>query len=139
MPENSNSWTNKGFTLVEIIVVVTILGILAAVALPRMIAPKERVIVSEGMQDLIVMKGAQERYKLENGSYYASAVDCNAMDVSVTPTNFNAPVCPGAAAVVSIDRKGGPVYTLSIDALGIVTCSGTCTGVCTKGGGNQCN
>lgn len=129
-----------GFTLIEVIVVIIILGILAAIALPKMSGSSERVLRGEGSQVLIVLLNAQKSYQLENG-VYASAI--GSLDVDITPAYFNASVSNSAAAVASAARKTGD-YTLSIDDTGVVTCSETTAGSCAAvscvngGGANQC-
>lgn len=132
---------NNGFTLVEIVIVVVILGILAALALPKVTGPNESIISSEGRQTLITLLGAQQRYFLENGAYSASTAS---LDVTIpASTYFNAPaVANDAAALASVARSNTHTYTLSINSTGTITCSGAgCAAAkCTKGGGgNQCN
>ncbi|MBI3314342.1 MAG: type II secretion system protein [Candidatus Omnitrophica bacterium] len=126
--------------MMEIIIVVVMLGIMAALAIPLVLAPRERVIASEATQNLTALLGAQKRYASENSGSY-SAGDCSALDISIPASvNFNPPSCLNNTApnpVASIVRNTG-AYTLGIDENGVITCSGTCTGVC-KGGGTQCN
>jgi type IV pilus assembly protein PilA len=131
-----------GFTLVEIIIVVVLLGIMAAIAIPKVVGPNERVRASEAMHILAVLLGAQKNYSLENNGAYAANI--NSVDVTFPASqNFAAPtVANNAAALASIARQGGPVYTLSIDDTGVITCAGAgcAEASCTKGGGgNQCN
>ena len=134
---------NRGFTLMEIIIVVVILGIMASLAIPKVIGPNERVRASEGFHILSVLLNAQRSYSLENANNYATAL--SSLDVTFpAAANFNAPtVANNAAAVASIVRNNGN-YTLSINDTGVISCSetvaGSCAAIsCNQGAGTQCN
>ena len=59
----------RGFTLVELVVVVLIVGILAAVAAPKMFDTATDARDSAARQSLTVVRDAIELYKARNGSY----------------------------------------------------------------------
>jgi general secretion pathway protein G len=58
-----------GFTLIEIMVVVVILGILAAVVVPAIIGRPDEAKVQAAKLDIEGMTSALELYKLDNGAY----------------------------------------------------------------------
>jgi general secretion pathway protein G len=59
----------KGFTLIEIMVVVVILGILASIVVPKIISRPEQAKVVKAKQDVQAIESALELYKLDNGFY----------------------------------------------------------------------
>ncbi|MCB9897808.1 MAG: prepilin-type N-terminal cleavage/methylation domain-containing protein [Planctomycetes bacterium] len=65
----------RGFTLVELAVVVVILGVLAAFGVPRFMASVERAKASEAFEFLATVQSAQERYHARQGRYAARVTD----------------------------------------------------------------
>ena len=66
---NKTENNKKGFTLLELLVVVLIIGILAGIALPQYQRAKEKTIMTEGMQLAKQILEANIRYYLINGDY----------------------------------------------------------------------
>jgi general secretion pathway protein G len=62
-----------GFSLIELVVVVLILGILAAVAAPRMFDTANTARTNGTKQSLSVIRDAIELYKSQNGSFPPAA------------------------------------------------------------------
>jgi general secretion pathway protein G len=58
-----------GFTLVEVMVVVVILGILAAIIVPKIMSRPEQARLVKAKQDIMAIQSALDLYKLDNGIY----------------------------------------------------------------------
>ena len=59
----------SGFTLIEIMVVVVILGILASVVVPKIMDNPDKARVVKAKNDVQAMKSALDLYKLDNFNY----------------------------------------------------------------------
>lgn len=60
---------SRGFTLIEIMVVVVILGILASVIVPKIMDNPDKARVAKAKQDIRVLESSLNLYKLDNYSY----------------------------------------------------------------------
>ncbi|HWL72864.1 MAG TPA: type II secretion system major pseudopilin GspG [Burkholderiaceae bacterium] len=60
---------NRGFTLIEIMVVITILGVLAALIVPRVVGRTDDARIAAAKQDIASIMQALKLYRLDNGRY----------------------------------------------------------------------
>jgi general secretion pathway protein G len=61
--------TGRGFTLIEVMVVVVILGILAALVVPRIMGRPDEARVTKTQQDIRAIESALNLYRLDNFIY----------------------------------------------------------------------
>ena len=64
-------WRNPtaGFTLIEVMVVIVILGVLAALVVPRVLSRPDEARVVAAKQDIVVISQALKLYRLDNQRY----------------------------------------------------------------------
>lgn len=79
----------QAFTLIEVMVVVVILGILAAVIVPKVINRPEQARIVRAQEDIASLDNAMDLYKLDNG-YYPST-DQGIQALVTKPTSDPAP------------------------------------------------
>lgn len=79
--------SNKGFTLIELMIVVAIIGILAAIAIPNFLRFQLKSKSSEGKVNLAAIRTAEESYLAEFGVYVGAvqAPAVAAIGASKTP------------------------------------------------------
>lgn len=60
---------SRGFTLIEVMVVVVILGILAAIVVPKVMDNPDKARQAKARQDIRALESALNMYKLDNYNY----------------------------------------------------------------------
>jgi prepilin-type N-terminal cleavage/methylation domain-containing protein len=68
-----------GFTLVEIMIVVAIIALLAAIAVPNFLRARKRSQATRCLEDLRIIDSAQDQYAIENNKTSGNA--CNWTDL----------------------------------------------------------
>lgn len=110
----------KGFTLIEVLMVVLIIGILASLALPQYTKVVERAKISEARSSLAAMRTAQNIYYLENDSYATALSDLSLETTLFQSTLFTYVMSGGDTFSATATRKGGNYSggTVTVDANG---------------------
>ena len=72
----------KGFTLIELIIVVIIIGILASIAMPMMMSMHIRAIASEAITTLGSLRTCEMLYYTEHGTYCPPDQIINSDDIN---------------------------------------------------------
>ena len=100
----------RGFTLIELVVVTVIIGILAAIAIPSYTAYIQRGNRSDARTQLMMAAQYMERFRNETGSYAAAPL----------PAPFaQSPPPPAAARYnIALGNLAAGTYTLTATAVG---------------------
>lgn len=88
----------RGFTLIELMITVAVLGTLATIAIPSYLRIQQRARIGEVKSNLAAIRSAQESYNAQYGTYVA------------------APVLPGG--VLSPNKQAWPNPALGYDLIG---------------------
>ncbi|MBU9833457.1 type II secretion system major pseudopilin GspG [Rahnella perminowiae] len=82
----------QGFTLIELMVVIVILGVLAALVVPNVMGNKERADTQKAVSDIVALENALDMYKLDNHRYPTTEQTLEALvtlpTLSPLPTNY---------------------------------------------------
>lgn len=90
----------NGFTLLELLVVVAIIGVLVAIAIPQFSAYQQRSFDARAKSDLITLAIAEEAYYTDNEAYKACASTSNCE--SILP---NLSTSPGVTMAVALGTE----------------------------------
>ena len=104
---NQHAANNDGFTLVELLIVVVIVGILSAVALPQFFSQTKKAAATEGTQQASAIAKQAAAYYLEQGTLGTVDGDCSdyAGTIKDDNTNFTY-ACSGTKTAFVVKAKG---------------------------------
>jgi type IV pilus assembly protein PilA len=108
--------SRKGFTLVELAVVIVIIGVLAAFGVPQFLKSVERSKAAEAFNYLSAVRAAQERYLAQNGSYATALSD---LDIKQTSPKYFGGSADGDALTINATQvfTGIPTWTCTLSRL----------------------
>ena len=105
--KHANAVRPNGFTLVELMVVIFILGLLTTIVVINVLPSQDRAMVEKARADIAVLGQALEMYRLDNLTYPTSADGLAAL------ANAPASLAPSARY-----RQGGYIKKLPADPWG---------------------
>lgn len=88
--QTSHKNTQSGFTLIEIMVVVVIIGILASVVVPRIMDNPDKARAAKAKNDIRALESAMDLYRLDNFTYPSTDEGLEALvtQPSSSPANW---------------------------------------------------
>ena len=109
---------NAGFTLVEIMIVVAIIGLLAAIAIPNFVRARTTSQTNACINNLRQLDGAVQQWALEQKQAAGATVGLTDIQPYIKLTSGGAlPACPAAGtyAVTTVDAH--PTCTVALHVL----------------------
>ncbi|MEK7675150.1 MAG: type II secretion system protein [Verrucomicrobiota bacterium] len=100
----------SGFTLVEIMIVVAIIGLLAAIAIPNFVKARGTAQKNACINNLRQIDGAKEQWALENKKSAGSATVAAEVEAYI---KGGAPKCPGGGTYAYSAVDTSPTCSLS--------------------------
>ncbi|MDD5225880.1 MAG: type II secretion system protein [Candidatus Omnitrophica bacterium] len=116
----------KGFTLIEILIVVVILAVLASMVLPRFLSQTESAYIAEAQQTLGVLRRAITN-QLDLGVTVPAVTGSVTADMKIlglqpiTATNFTY-ACTASGATCTATRVGDATKTINLTIAGAFSC-----------------
>jgi type IV pilus assembly protein PilA len=117
--------SESGFTLVELLVVMLILGILAAIAIPAFFSQRDKARDADAKADARSAQTAIETYAVDNGGVYTGADQAKLVAIEPTLSDATLTVTPGTknyTVMVKSDTTGEFSITRAASGATSLTC-----------------
>ena len=107
--------SESGFTLVELLVVMLILGLLAAIAIPSFFNQRDKARDADAKAGVRTAQTAMETYATDNGGSYAgaTAADLEGIEETLIDVNLSAPVSTADDYTVEVVSDTGNEFRIA--------------------------
>ena len=118
MTQNMLRKNQKGFTLIELMIVVAIIGILAAIAIPNFRNYQMKAKSAEARTNLAAIRTSQEAYRADSDTFLVCAITPAAPAVAGAKQAWVAPV--GGFTTIGYAPSGTVYYQYSVAAVAAI-------------------
>lgn len=122
MNARRRTFSCRGYTLVEIMVVVSIIGVLLAVASPNLVRQAQRARENALRSNLIIVRTAVITFMQDTGAFPNSLADLTAI---TAPANGATPGTGASLPITAADWRGPYLATIPVDPVSNATLSYT--------------
>jgi prepilin-type N-terminal cleavage/methylation domain-containing protein len=139
-PSLRSGASTRGFTLIELMIVIAIISILAAILIPNFLHARSESVTSGCEMNEKMIATAEEEYSVDNGGAYVSISNLTTPYISAIPTDpvrvgatysINTTSNPATFGSYEVSDSGGHDSTTMVQVVkegGTVNCT-TCTTV----------
>jgi len=110
--------STRGFTLVEIMIVVAIIGLLASIAIPNFVKARQTTQQNACMNNLRQIDGAAQTWALENRKLPTAPYTVSDIKPYIKlDTTGNLPACPAGGTYLTTTVSNQPTCTITTHRL----------------------
>lgn len=108
---------NKAVTLAELLIVIIIIGILTALALPQFNKSKEHAIGKEAIANLKLIAAGEKIYRIETNTYFPVGSETGIANInsylrlSITEANWDYSVTGAASSFTAMAQRQSGTYS----------------------------